>query len=153
MQITMTDIELNDLQQRIRTAEAAALAAIAERDRLVQGGMISSVTEENMRLFAVAFVAASTVVRFAVANYPPEAVRGWPILALSELADALEGIVGVEYDYKALALELRTFAREAKAIEDKRKNRPQTTPSAYGTENVATDVASDDPSIDAGMGA
>lgn len=155
MQITMTDIEFNELQQRVRTAEAAAVAATAERDRMAQEGMASSVSKENMRLFAIAFAAASHVVRFAVANYPPEAVRGWPIPALTELADALEGIVGVDYDYKALALELRTFAREAKAIEDKRKDRPQTIPSAYGADNTKI-VPKDDEDLSdlgAGMGA
>lgn len=132
MQITMTDIEFNALQQRVRDTEAAAAAAIAERDKLAQDAIRAATTSETFQHFNAAISSAIAVVRFAVANYPPEAVRGWPIEALLSLADALDGIIGIEYDFKALALELRAFAREAQAIETKRKNRPQKTPSSYG---------------------
>lgn len=101
-------------QRRAAENEAAALRAqLQEAIVTDKDGAVKQLLE--------ALSASREVIRFAIANYPPEAVRGWPYKELRNFADLLEKAPGVPYDYIEMAIELRTFAAEAQSLEEKRE--------------------------------
>lgn len=68
-----------------------------------------------------ALEAARQIVAFAVANCPPESVRGWPIQALRDLAEAYLRVPGISTDNEQQALDWKIFASEAAAVETQRR--------------------------------
>lgn len=136
-QITLTVEEWQALVQGKRDAEARCAGlttqiadlqiALSDKD-----GTDSGTTKALLE----ALMAARDVIRFSVANYPPEAVKGWPHEALKRFADVLDSAPGATQDHKDMAVDLRAFAREAAAIEDMRKRRdaaPAVVPQDYST--------------------
>jgi hypothetical protein len=113
VQLTIT--EWQELIQLRQQAEAKVLELQARLD-----GESTSDTEGAIKHLLKALSSAREIVRFAVANYPPEAVRGWPHAELTNFADLLETAPGASQDYKEMAIDLKSFARAAKTIEDKR---------------------------------
>lgn len=61
------------------------------------------------------------VVRFAVANCPPETVHGWPFDKLVEISRHIEALPDATSDDVSFAIELQKFAFECKKIELQRQ--------------------------------
>jgi hypothetical protein len=62
-----------------------------------------------------------TVARFAVANLPPETIRGWPYEALQNLAHNIHVLPDFSTNDRDMALDLLAFARDAEELEKRRK--------------------------------
>ena len=56
------------------------------------------------------------IVRFAVANMPPEAIKGWPIEALEAVAAGLPALTDHTTDDVDLAITLRDFKRDCEHV-------------------------------------
>ncbi len=74
------------------------------------------------RLDALAAIGRSAVeiARFAVANLPPETVKGWPYSHLNRIAQAMKELPDFGIDDGDLRNELLAFAREAQRHEARR---------------------------------
>ncbi len=125
-QITLTIEEWQRLVRGQADAEARS-AQLAQQVTDLQVQLsdqgIGVSTAGTTKTLLEAIGAARDVIRFSVANYPPEAVKGWPHEALKRFADILESVPGATQDYKDMAIDLRAFAKEAKTVEDMRKRR------------------------------
>lgn len=66
---------------------------------------------------------ALPIIRFAVANLPPEMHAGWPIAELGRLSALLERLYPHEPDLQTLVIAFRTFADEVAEIEAMRVQR------------------------------
>ncbi len=65
--------------------------------------------------------AALEIVRFAVANLPPESIKGWPTMALRTIACELPAMPDTVNDDKEFALTLSVFADECDRYEHRGK--------------------------------
>lgn len=62
-----------------------------------------------------------TLARFAVANLPPETIRGWPYAELMRVADTMHVLPDFSTNDRDMALDLMAFARDCEALELHRK--------------------------------
>lgn len=56
------------------------------------------------------------IVRFAVANLPPETIKGWPTEALEAVAASLPALIDHSVDDVDLAITLRDFRRDCESV-------------------------------------
>lgn len=63
-----------------------------------------------------------TLARFAVANLPPETIRGWPYAELMRIADTIHVLPDFSTNDRDMALDLMAFARDCEALELHRKS-------------------------------
>lgn len=117
MNATVT-IQLNDLDKLRKD--------LAMRDKLIEGlreevhaARAYDPTNKVTELYA-AVQAALPVVRFAVANLPPEMSPGWPYLALHSIGTMLQTIPGATVTDIELGLELVSMSREIAPFEQAR---------------------------------
>jgi len=99
--------ELADVKKQLTDARATSLA-------IETGGESAAKRLDKLVRDAV------TVVRFAVANLPPETTPGWPVNALQSVAANLDALPTFSIDDRDLHSELRAFAREAESHEVRR---------------------------------
>lgn len=112
-------LELSEYHD-LMNAKSAAENKTADLERQLQITQTSDVLVGHL---CEALKAAREVVRFAVANLPPETVRGWPADQLKKFADLLETAPGATQDYRDMAMDLRLFSREADTLEQMRVRR------------------------------
>jgi hypothetical protein len=68
-----------------------------------------------------------TLARFAVANLPPEMIRGWPYEALRRIAAELPTLPDATADDRDMALDLINFAKDCEDHEIRRRAEPRAT--------------------------
>lgn len=114
-QVTITVDDYNTMRDRIATLEA-------EREKLIKDaedarlGPTDDIARKMHQLFGQAFL----IVKFAVANLPVLAVRGWPYAALREIAKALPTLPMIDEMDREISMDLQLFAREAETWEGHR---------------------------------
>jgi hypothetical protein len=108
--ITLTGDEYQELLNNTKTAnnDAAALRAelVKVRTEALEQGVVSG------KLLCELVRHSLTVTRFAVANLPPETIRGWPTEALRKVVMGIPALPDYSIDDRDLAGELRAFADE-----------------------------------------
>lgn len=115
-QVTLTGEEFDALRNARRVAEERAAQLereLVEARKQDPNGRIEHLTKLARDML--------TIVRFGIANMPPETVRGWPIDALVAVAAGLEHLPDYTADDRELALFMQHFAAEAHEIEAYRK--------------------------------
>lgn len=115
--INLTLEDYNVLQDAKRQAEneAAGLRKELAEARLDVGN------DGSTRALVASVRGALDIVRFAVANMPPETVHGWPIAKLIEVSHSIEKLPDASSDDVSFAIELRKFATECELIERQRQ--------------------------------
>jgi len=68
-----------------------------------------------------------TIARFAVANLPPETIRGWPVEALRRMILGLKDLPDYTVNDRDMALDLLNFADECEQHEIRRRALPPPT--------------------------
>jgi hypothetical protein len=63
-----------------------------------------------------------TLAQFAVANCPPEMIKGWPYDTLKRVADGLVELPDYAIHDRDMAIDLRSFARDCEKYEVSRKS-------------------------------
>jgi hypothetical protein len=63
-----------------------------------------------------------TLAQFAVANCPPEMIKGWPYETLRQVADGLAGLPDYSIIDRDMAIDLVSFARDCEKYEVSRKS-------------------------------
>lgn len=106
--VSITLGDLHELTSARDRNELRVTELEAEIDRLKLEGVGDAAAELSM-----AFNHAYEIVRFAVANLDPLAVRGWPHKDLLELGKLIPELAGVSPDIRECAPDLRDFARRA----------------------------------------
>jgi len=76
------------------------------------------------------------VVKFAVGNLAPETVRGWPYADLKTFADELVKLPGADTGLKEYALDIQNFIREAREVENLRRERDESLQKAVATSHA-----------------
>jgi hypothetical protein len=61
------------------------------------------------------------VARFAVANCPPEMIKGWPYQALRGMCDTIESLPDFSTNDRDMAIDLRGFAADCEEHELRRR--------------------------------
>lgn len=136
-------LTIEEWQGLVQARQAAEQRALDLQGQLDAG--VSSDPDGTIKHLLKALSSAREIIRFAVANYPPEAVRGWPHEELVSFADLMEKAPAATQDYKDMAIDLRSFAREAKTIEDKRatRKRSEESPASdYGIDPASSSIPS-----------
>lgn len=77
-----------------------------------------------------------TIARFAVANLPPETIRGWPYEALREVSKNIHALPDFSTNDRDMALDLLAFAKDAEDLELRRKA-TATAPTKFTVEELA----------------
>lgn len=115
--VNLTLDDYNSLLEARRNAEneAADLRKQLREAKLATGG------DDRVRVLTQSVRNALEVVRFAVANMPPETVRGWPWTKLVAVSHDIEVLPDADSDDVSFAIELRKFAVECEKIERQRK--------------------------------
>lgn len=112
--VTLTMEEYNELQSRMRAAEEDAAAARA--------ALVNNKLADGERFILTTLIRdAMTVVRFAVANLPPEVTRGWPFLSLKRFSENLQHLADHKSDDVSLTAEWMGFVRDCEQHELRRK--------------------------------
>jgi len=62
-----------------------------------------------------------TITRFAVANLPPEMIKGWPWEALRRVAEDITLLPDCSIDDRDMAIDLVAFSRECEEHERRRR--------------------------------
>lgn len=115
VQVTISVDEYNAMRDRIKELEG-------EREKLIRDaedarlGPTDDIARKMHQLFGQAFL----IVKFAVANLPVLAVRGWPYAALREIAKALPTLPMIDETDREISTDLQLFAREAETWEGHR---------------------------------
>lgn len=65
-----------------------------------------------------------TIARFAVANLPPETIRGWPVEALRRMTLGLKDLPDYDVNDRDMAIDLLNFADECAQHEIRRRALP-----------------------------
>jgi hypothetical protein len=68
-----------------------------------------------------------TIARFAVANLPPEMIRGWPHETLTKICETIHVLPDHSINDRDMALDLLNFARDCKDHELRRRGEPKPT--------------------------
>ena len=115
-EITMTLDEYEELKRARVRAENETAQLQNELIKAKRGGGDA----ERFAALEQLTVAALAVVRFGVANLPPETTRRWPTRALRAVADQIHMLPDFGPDERDLQAELRSFADECDTLEAKR---------------------------------
>lgn len=124
--ITMTREEWDqELANRHRVEkEVANLRVTLEQHRLDTMNIAGGGTVEALKLDELVRQ-AMFVVRFAVANLPPEMTPGWPVDSLKRVVDNLDALPTYSTDDADLRNELLAFVKEIE-VEEARRRRAKT---------------------------
>lgn len=121
IEVKMTLAEFRQYEDAKRDAEQKLL----ELERMLVEATVNADSEGTVRRLLDAFDAGRKLVAFAIANCPPEAVKGWPVAALRQYADAVLSVPGQSIDNHEQARDWKIFANEAEIIERQREQRLQ----------------------------
>lgn len=112
-QVTLTMDEYNEL----KTAKEQALEEVARLKANAFRAVLDSDATGTIKALNELARTQLQVIRFAMANLPPEDTRGWPMIALEGIAGKLELLPDRTDDDTSLSLELRAFAKEVRAAD------------------------------------
>ncbi len=98
----LNDDEYNEIKNREKTA----LDRCAELERDLVAAKRADPRVRDLEALARDLI---TVMRFAVANLPPETTRNWPRTELTMIATHLQALPSYGSDDETLAIELRAF--------------------------------------------
>lgn len=112
--VTLTLEEHSDLMGRMKAAEEEAGKL---RNELLE----AKSSHPDVAVTLAAFRNALAIARFAVANLPPEIIKGWPTEELRGLMDRLPLQPDYGPDDISLISELRSFVRECEYHDLRRK--------------------------------
>lgn len=114
--VTMTLDELRAIEQRVaaRDLEILSLKQALAEERL---------TDPQDRVSQLTALARSMleIVRFGVANMPPEQIKNWPISAIECVAAGLERLPDYSPDDGTLSRALLDFASDVREVEKERR--------------------------------
>jgi len=119
-QITMSLEEYEAAKLLRITAENEAAALRAELVAL-RADALGRATKDAQQLITLVDDSL-TVLKFAVANLPPEMIRGWPVAALRSVAAKIPSLPAFDTNDHDLCIELEAFARECDGMERRRMN-------------------------------
>jgi len=119
--VTLTLEDYNSLQ----VAKAAAENDRADLHKQLIELRLAKGTEQDITALNTAVRRCAEIARFAVANLPPESIKGWPWQQLMVLATQIEGLPDAGPDDKACAIDLRAFARDCEKHERRRAAMPK----------------------------
>ncbi len=77
-----------------------------------------------------------TLARFAIANCPPEVVRGWPYETLRSIAQKMSVLPDCSYADEEMAIDMLAFAREVEQHEIRRRNAASAAPERIEVERT-----------------
>lgn len=113
--VTMTLEELDGLRARER---AAIMRTVELEKQLVEAKQADPLERiGQLMLLCRTFMG---ITRFAIANLPPETIKGWPWLNLEMLVENLKHLPDFSMDDESFVSDLRAFARECKDHEERR---------------------------------
>lgn len=116
--VSMTIEEYEDMKLQRYTAENEAARLQKE---LVAARMLSS-SGESLEALTKLTRDSLAITRFAIANLPPETIRGWPYETLREIASKLPLLPDYTVDDRDLSGEMIAFAAECQRHEVRRKS-------------------------------
>jgi hypothetical protein len=116
MQSATVNIPLSELMELQRAREVAELEASKLREQLRQ-----ETTAASDQVLLTMARAGIEVMRFAVANLPPESTKGWPLEAMRTIATNLPLMPGATIDDGELSVTLASFAKECEVFEQRRR--------------------------------
>ena len=128
MQTTAT-IQLADLH-RMMEHEQELIRRVAELEQIQAQPPITGSQAELVALIDLAL----PILRFAVANLPPETSPGWPYKELRALGETIARTAGVSADTRAVAEDFAARSGEIEPYEVERGTRPKKGILATGTE-------------------
>ena len=117
MQATVS-IPLSEFQEIQQAKDKAEKEASQLREQIRQ----ATITASDSVLFALSKKSLD-IVRFAIANLPPESTKAWPIESLREIAKLLPQAAGATIDDEEFAVTIASFARECEMFEARRQVR------------------------------
>lgn len=114
--------EYNDLQAAKTRAEAetAEVRAQLEAAKFING-------DERVAKVTAFARDCLTLARFAIANCPPEMIRGWPYEELRRIADTIDVLPDYSLSDRDMSIDLHSFARDCEAHEIRRRAEPKST--------------------------
>jgi hypothetical protein len=129
LSMTLADYEaLKSARTKAEQELAAALKQIADARLVDPDGTITALT---------AFARdCLTIARFAVANLPPETIRGWPYAELLRISETLHVLPDFSTNDRDMALDLAAFARDCEQLELHRKSTAKP-PTKFTSEELA----------------
>jgi hypothetical protein len=68
-----------------------------------------------------------TIARFAIANLPPEMIRGWPYQTLRKICETINVLPDYTADDRDMALDLLDFAQDCEDHDIRRRAEPKAT--------------------------
>lgn len=115
------EISYDKLQETLGKISAAEQEAAALRQQLVD----EKLRDPSERVAEVTAFARDclTVARFAVANLPPEMIKGWPYEELRRIGQNIGKLPDCSISDRDMGIDLVAFARECEAVENERRRR------------------------------
>ena len=107
-----------DLAEARREAAAAREEAVKSR--------LADPTETVAKLTTFARECL-TIVRFGVANLPPEMIRSWPYEALRRVCETIDVLPDCSTNDRDMAIDLLGFVRDCESHEIRRRAEPKST--------------------------
>lgn len=122
-------ITLNLSLEEYNALQAAKSRAEAETAEVRAELRAAKFIDGDARVKAVTAFARDclTLARFAVANCPPEVIRGWPYEVLQRVANTMEDLPDFDLSDRDMAIDLLSFARDCEAHEIRRRAEPKAT--------------------------
>jgi hypothetical protein len=118
-------LNLNDYNALIDArAKAEQELAVVHAELLA-----AKIADPSGRLPAITTFAREclTIARFAIANLPPEMIRGWPYQALRNVCNTIDILPDYSADDRDMALDLLNFAKDCEDHAIRRSTEPKAT--------------------------
>ena len=115
--VNLTLEDYTGLQEAKRQAENEA----ADLRKQLTEARLDIGNDGSTRALVAGTRKALDIVRFAVANLPPETVHNWPVATLVEVSHHIEKLPDATSDDVSFAIELRKFATECDLIARQRQ--------------------------------
>jgi hypothetical protein len=110
--------------EAVNNARKEAEQKVVELERQLLDGVLTADPTQSLKATTELARAALDIVRFAVANNPPEMIKGWPHAKLVKCSQLIPMLNDRNPDDVDLARELGRFAAECERHELRRKNSP-----------------------------
>jgi len=120
--LTLSMHDYTKMQTDLAEARREAAAAREEVKRLAFADPTDRVTK------VAAFARdCLTLARFAVANCPPEMIRGWPYQELRRICETIDVLPDYSINDRDMAIDLLAFAKDCEEHEIRRRAEPRPT--------------------------
>lgn len=127
--------------QALQSAKAQAESLAADTRKQLEAAKF---IDGDTRVVEMAAFARDclTLARFAIANCPPEVIRGWPYETLRRIAQKMAVLPDCSYADEEMAIDMLAFAREVEQHEIRRRNNAAAAPERIEVERTVQ-VAAD----------